>query len=50
VNTVVQLSKQVPENLIAKMDEINNARKLVRRMPTLKEIKAWIAQVKNYHA
>jgi len=47
VDTVVELSKRVPENLFVKMSEINKAKKLVRRMPTLKEAKAWIAQAKK---
>jgi predicted flap endonuclease-1-like 5' DNA nuclease len=47
VDTVVELSKRIPENLVAKMAEINKTKKLVRRMPTLKEAKAWIAQAKK---
>jgi len=47
VDTVVELSKRVPENLVAKMTEINKVKKLVRRMPTLKEAKSWISQAKK---
>ena len=47
VDTVVELSKRVPENLVAKMTEINMAKKLVRRLPTLKEAKSWVAQAKK---
>jgi predicted flap endonuclease-1-like 5' DNA nuclease len=47
VDTVVELAKRVAENLISKMAEINKTKKLVRRMPTLKEAKSWIAQAKK---
>jgi predicted flap endonuclease-1-like 5' DNA nuclease len=47
VDTVVELAKRVPENLVTKMSEINKSKKLVRRMPTLKEAKSWIAQAKK---
>ena len=47
VDTVVELAKRIPENLVAKITEINKVKKLVRRMPTLKEAKSWIAQAKK---
>ena len=47
VDIVGKLSKRVLENLVGKMAEIIQAKKLVRRMPTLKEVKTWIAQVKK---
>ncbi|MEI7615903.1 MAG: DUF4332 domain-containing protein [Actinomycetota bacterium] len=47
VDTVVELSKRVPENLHAKMLEINEAKKLVRRPPDLDSVKDWIAQAKK---
>jgi predicted flap endonuclease-1-like 5' DNA nuclease len=46
VDTVVELSKRVPENLQAKMAEVNEAKKLVRRVPTLKEVTTWVAEAK----
>src|SRR5512136_655266 len=47
VDTVVELAKRVPENLVAKMTELNKSKKLVRRLPTLKEAKDWVAQAKK---
>jgi len=47
VDTVVELSRRVPENLCAKMAEINEAKKLVRRLPTLKEVQSWVGQAKE---
>lgn len=47
VDTVVELAKRVPENLHAKMAEVNAKAKLVRRLPTLSEVKDWIEQAKK---
>ena len=47
VDTVVELAKRVPENLQAKMVAVNEAKKLVRRVPTLKEVTAWVAEAKT---
>jgi predicted flap endonuclease-1-like 5' DNA nuclease len=47
VDTVVELSKRVPENLHAKMVETNEARKLVRKLPSLKQCADWIEQAKT---
>jgi len=47
VDTVVELSKRVAENLHAKILELNEKKKLVRRPPTLKEVKQWIEQAKK---
>jgi len=47
VDTVVELAKRVPEHLVEKMTEINKSKKLVRRLPTLKEAKDWVAQAKK---
>lgn len=46
VDTVVELSKRVPANLFAKMVEVNNAKKLVRKMPIEPQVKDWIEQAK----
>lgn len=43
VDTVVELSKRVAENLHAKMLGVNEAKKLVRRPPDLDSVKDWIA-------
>ncbi|MEM2109082.1 MAG: DUF4332 domain-containing protein [Candidatus Odinarchaeota archaeon] len=47
VDAVGELSKRDPENLHNKILELNKARKIVRRPPTLKEIKSWIEQAKK---
>lgn len=47
VDTVVELSKRIPENLHAKLLEINKEKKLVRKPPTLDEVKNWIEQAKK---
>ena len=44
VDTVIELSKRLPENLFKKMEEVNQEKKLVRRTPTLTEVKKWVAQ------
>lgn len=46
VDTVVELAQRKPENLVKKMEEVNAAKKLVRRLPTLKEVSSWIDQAK----
>jgi len=47
VDTVVELSKKIAENLHAKMLEVNEKKKLVRRPPTLNEVKKWIEEAKK---
>jgi predicted flap endonuclease-1-like 5' DNA nuclease len=47
VDTIVELAKRVPENLHAKMLEINGAKKLVRRPPPLSAVKDWVEQAKK---
>ena len=49
VDTVVELSKRVPANLFAKMVEINEAKKLVRKMPVEKQVADWVDQAKKLH-
>ena len=47
VDTVVELAARKPENLVAKMTEVNEAKKLVRRLPTLTEVQDWVKQAKD---
>jgi predicted flap endonuclease-1-like 5' DNA nuclease len=47
VDTVKELSKRVPENLLAKITEVNAAKKLAGRLPTLDQIKDWVEQAKK---
>ena len=47
VDTVKELAQRNAENLHAKMEEVNNEKKLVRRTPTLEAVKNWIEQAKS---
>jgi predicted flap endonuclease-1-like 5' DNA nuclease len=49
VDTVVELGKRVPENLLAKMAEVNSKGKkeLVRQLPGINQVKAWVKQAKK---
>ena len=49
VDTVVELGKRVPENLHAKMVEVNSKgkKKLVRQLPGINQVKAWVKQAKK---
>lgn len=47
VDTVVELSKRKPENLAAKMREVNDAKKLVRQVPADKVVEGWVKQAKD---
>lgn len=44
VDTVPELSKRKPENLFAKMLEVNETKKLVRKEPTQKQVEDWVKQ------
>ena len=47
VDTVAELGNRVPENLLAKMLEVNAAKKLVKRPPPLSFVKNWVEQAKK---
>ena len=47
VDTVVELAKRKPENLFAKIVEVNTAKKLVRKVPTEAAVKDWVEQAKK---
>jgi len=48
VDTVKELRNRNPENLLAKMTEINSAgRQLVRSLPSLKEVESWVTLAKK---
>src|SRR5512144_2764708 len=47
VDTVPELANRKPENLLAKMVEVNEAKKLVRRLPTQSQVTAWVACAKG---
>jgi predicted flap endonuclease-1-like 5' DNA nuclease len=47
VDTVKELAQRNAENLVAKIEEVNSQKKLVRRLPTLDAVKDWIEQAKK---
>lgn len=47
VDTVKELAQRRADNLQEKMAELNNQKKLVRRVPTQSEVEAWIAHAKT---
>lgn len=46
VDTVKELRNRLPENLTAKMSEVNAQRKLVRKVPSVKVVTSWIEQAR----
>lgn len=47
VDTVVELSKRIPENLHAKMLQVNAEKNLVPKPPALSEVNQWVQEAKN---
>jgi predicted flap endonuclease-1-like 5' DNA nuclease len=47
VDTVKELRHRVPENLYEMMVEVNKAKNLVRRLPTLQMVAGWVEQAKT---
>lgn len=47
VDTVPELAQRNPENLHAKLVEINRERKLVRQLPTPRMVRQWVEQAKQ---
>ncbi len=47
VDTVVELSNRKPENLHPKLVETNKEKKVVRQLPGLKQVKAWVEEAKK---
>jgi predicted flap endonuclease-1-like 5' DNA nuclease len=47
VDTVPELAQRKPENLLQKMNEVNQEKQLVRLMPTEALVKDWIQQAKE---
>ena len=47
VDTVVELAQRKPENLLAKMVEVNATKKLVRQLPVLAQVVSWVEQAKK---
>jgi predicted flap endonuclease-1-like 5' DNA nuclease len=47
VDTVKELQHRVPENLAAKMAEVNETKKLVRMVPATSMVARWVEQAKT---
>jgi len=47
VDTVPELATRNAANLTAKMEEVNEKKKLTRRTPSLKEVEKWIEEAKS---
>ncbi len=47
VDTVKELRNRRPDNLHAKMVEVNAAKKLVRALPSPNKVKSWVEQAKS---
>lgn len=47
VDTVPELAQRNPENLYKKLLEVNAEKELVRRPPSLNQVKDWVAQAKE---
>ena len=47
VDTVGELARLSPDYLHARLTAVNEAKNLVRRLPTLDEVKQWIAEAKS---
>lgn len=47
VDTVIELAQRNPENLFEKLGQINQEKKLVRRLPTQEQVKDWVQQAKE---
>ncbi len=46
VDTVVELAQRNAENLYAKIKEVNMEKKLVRRLPSARQVANWVMQAK----
>lgn len=47
VDTVKELRNRRPDSLTAKMAEVNQARRLTRQVPGLKQVAKWVEQAKS---
>lgn len=47
VDTVPELANRQPANLYVALGQVNTAKKLVRRMPTESQVKAWVKNAKT---
>jgi predicted flap endonuclease-1-like 5' DNA nuclease len=47
VDTVVELSKRKPDNLYKKIEEVNEVKKIVRKLPSLSIVEGWVEEAKT---
>lgn len=47
VDSVPELAMRNAENLFAKMSQVNAAKKLTRRLPTVEQVAGWVEQAKS---
>lgn len=47
IDTIPELAQRNAENLQSKMAEVNEAKKLVRKVPTASQVQDWVAQAKE---
>jgi len=47
VDTVPELATRKPDHLLAKLTEVNTAKKLVRKLPALSQVEDWVKQAKE---
>ncbi|MCW5933041.1 MAG: DUF4332 domain-containing protein [Fimbriimonadia bacterium] len=47
VDSVPELAQRNPENLHAKLEEVNAQKNLVNRVPSLSEVTSWVDQAKS---
>ncbi len=47
VDTVPELAQRNPENLLAKMTEVNEEKNLVRKLPSVSQVEDWVKQAKE---
>lgn len=47
VDTVPELAQRKPENLYQKLVEMNQAKKLVRKLPSQAQVASWVEQAKK---
>lgn len=47
IDSVPELAQRSPENLLLKLQEVNDKKKLVRSMPYLKQVEKWVGRAKD---
>jgi hypothetical protein len=48
VDSVVELAQRNPDNLLAAMLQVNDAKHLVRSVPSLNEVTSWVTQAQTF--